>query len=92
MVLYILTGYRLLGFVYLDQLTSTRHTHISYHNMEYTVTQMILLPPLAIALLIRSIKFVLVCLFINGKLCFVKHWLQNQPLKAAFVCIKDIEV
>ena len=27
MVLYLLTGYRVLGVVYLDQLTGSRHTH-----------------------------------------------------------------
>ena len=29
---YILTGYRMLGIVNLDQLTGARHTHISHHN------------------------------------------------------------
>ena len=32
MVLYILTGYQVLGIVYLDQLSGARHTHISYHD------------------------------------------------------------
>ena len=31
MVLYILTGYQVFGFVYLNQLSGARHTHISYH-------------------------------------------------------------
>ena len=33
MVLYISTGYRVLGIVCLDQLKGSRHTHISYHNI-----------------------------------------------------------
>ena len=33
---YILTGYWVLGIVYLDQLSGARHTHISYHNMGKT--------------------------------------------------------
>ena len=32
MVLYILTGYRVLGVVYLDQLLGACHTHISNHD------------------------------------------------------------
>ena len=32
-VLYILTGYQVLGIVYLDQLFGAHHTHISYHNL-----------------------------------------------------------
>ena len=32
MVLYLSTGYRLLGVVYLDQLQGARHTHTSYHD------------------------------------------------------------
>ena len=32
MVLYILTGYRVLGIVCLDQLYGACHTHISYHD------------------------------------------------------------
>ena len=32
MLLYILTGYRVLGIVYLDQLSGARYTHISYHD------------------------------------------------------------
>ena len=32
MVLNILTGYQVLGIVYLDQLSCARHTHISYHD------------------------------------------------------------
>ena len=32
MVLYISTGYRVLGIVYLDQLKGPRHTHIFYHD------------------------------------------------------------
>ena len=33
MVLYILTGYRVLGIVYLNQPSGARHTLISYHNI-----------------------------------------------------------
>ena len=33
MVLYILTGYRVLRIVYLDQRKGAHHTHISYHNI-----------------------------------------------------------
>ena len=33
MVLYISTGYRVLGIVCLDQLKGSRHTHILYHNI-----------------------------------------------------------
>ena len=32
MELYILTGYWVLGIVYLDQLLAARKTHISYHD------------------------------------------------------------
>ena len=32
MVLYILTGYRVLSIVYLKQLQGARHTHISFHD------------------------------------------------------------
>ena len=32
MVLYILTGYQVLGIAYLNQLSGAHHTHISYHN------------------------------------------------------------
>ena len=32
MVLYILTGYQVLGIVYLDQLSGAHHTQISYHD------------------------------------------------------------
>ena len=32
MVFYLLTGYRLLGIVNLDQLQGAYHTHTSYHN------------------------------------------------------------
>ena len=32
MVLYILTSYRVLSIVYLDQLKGACHTHISYHD------------------------------------------------------------
>ena len=32
MVLYISTGYLMLGIVYLDQLKGAHHTHISYHD------------------------------------------------------------
>ena len=32
MVLYIMTGYQVLGIVYLNQLLDARHTLISYHN------------------------------------------------------------
>ena len=31
-VLFILTGYRVLGIVYLDQLSDASHTHISYQK------------------------------------------------------------
>ena len=34
MVLYILTGYHVLGIVYLDQLSGAHHTHIFYHDNE----------------------------------------------------------
>ena len=37
MVLYILTGYQVLGIVYLNQLLGARHTHISYHDMPHTL-------------------------------------------------------
>ena len=32
MVLYILTGYLVLGIAYLDKLSGARHTNISYHD------------------------------------------------------------
>ena len=38
MVLYILTGYRVLGIVYLYQLSGACHTHISYHNKYTRIT------------------------------------------------------
>ena len=31
-MLYILTGYQVLGIVYLDQISGARHIHISYHD------------------------------------------------------------
>ena len=31
-MLYVLTSYRVLGIIYLDQLLGACHTHISYHN------------------------------------------------------------
>ena len=34
MVLYILTGYRVLGIICLNQLSGARHTHISYHDKD----------------------------------------------------------
>ena len=33
MVLYILTNYKVLDIVYLDQLSGASHTHISYHDI-----------------------------------------------------------
>ena len=34
-VLYILTGYQVLGIVHLDQLSSACHTHISYRDISH---------------------------------------------------------
>ena len=41
MVLYILTGYHVLGIAYLNQLTGAHHIHISYHNILATTQIMI---------------------------------------------------
>ena len=42
MVLYILTSYRVLGIVYLDQLKGACHTHISYHDVMPNLSKILL--------------------------------------------------